>query len=526
MRLSKINAPAALLMLSALSYGTSALADVWVFEPSISLDQRFDDNFYLNPAAPGSLSATRAVGDLGLSRKGSAYSITGLARLDTLLVSNTDVSEEGLDSNGILIFDASRRTARSRYNLLVNYTVDTPSRDIEADISDDGSVGENTSLLVAQSLLSNVARQNLSFEPRFEYDVSRRLEVNTALTYATVAHDLADPNDVIYNEYLERVKRDPERDPDEPLLAYGSDEVRDLVGVFAPVSELDDYRDTKLSLGLRYKLSPITTLSTTASYSRFESDVAADPATLVDEETQTGIVVPFELLTADGDDGNVRRYPRVKSVSSTTRLVVGLERLLTPTLQFTVGGGVYTNTTGFSDSLNANRVDLSSTSAERVGAIEQVLDTINEALNAPDTTTDGWLGSVGLTYDAGLTRFSGRFAVDVQPSSAGSQVETNQLIGVMQRTLSPRLDFSFYASAFEPDRLKAQTDNKFSRRYISFQPRIEWKYSRAWTLTAAYRYRRQKSRIDPISAESNALLFAIQYSPPSKIGDAAAANGL
>jgi hypothetical protein len=43
---------------------------------------------------------------------------------------------------------------------------------------------------------------------------------------------------------------------------------------------------------------------------------------------------------------------------------------------------------------------------------------------------------------------------------------------------------------------------------------------------AAYRYRRQKAQIDPVSAESNAILLSLKYTPPSEIRDAAQANGL
>ncbi len=153
--------------LCALAPSAPVVADIWVFEPSITLDQRFDDNYFLIPAGSGSLSATRAVGELGLSREAENYVLKGLVRVDALLTTNTDVGEEDLDSNQIAALDARKRTARSRYGVRVNFKNDTPSRDIAADLSDSEAIAEDTGLLVTQSLSSNVARQEITIEPQF-----------------------------------------------------------------------------------------------------------------------------------------------------------------------------------------------------------------------------------------------------------------------------------------------------------------------------------------------------------------------
>ena len=146
----------------------SLQADVWVLEPSVALDQRIDDNFYLLPSASeSSLTATRAVGELGFSRRAQNYSIKGIARIDGLLITETDVGEENLDSNQILGIVGQRRTARSRYGARFNYTRDTPSRDIGADISDDASIAEDTGLDEVQSLFSNVTRNEGFIETNY-----------------------------------------------------------------------------------------------------------------------------------------------------------------------------------------------------------------------------------------------------------------------------------------------------------------------------------------------------------------------
>jgi len=177
-----------------------------------------------------------------------------------------------------------------------------------------------------------------------------------------------------------------------------------------------------------------------------------------------------------------------------------------------VSAGIYANSSDTTDTL-------------RVEDWPEGVD-LTERSATLKSDTDGWLASVSLAHDAGVTRYVGKFSVDVQPSSSGAQVETQELTGDIFHVIGPRLNFSLRTRAYEPDRLGAKESDRFARRFISFEPRIEWKYARNWTASAAYRYRRQKARVDPISSESNAILLAVKYTPPSKIRDAANANGL
>ena len=477
------------------------LADVWIFEPSISLDQRFDDNYFLLSTGDAALSATRVVGDLGVSRQSEAFSIEGLARIDALYTSSSDVGDDDLDFNQTLLFDARRVTSRSRYGVQLDYTRDTPSRDIAADLSDNSSFAQDTGLdNLTQTLSNNVARQTYNVEPSYQYDISRRLEFDGGASYKRVDHDLPDAQDAIYQQYLASFEAGLTEGDLLPIDEVTIDTVG--VGVFSPTGELDDYTDVGFDVGLRYKLTPITTLTATADYSVFTSQV----------EPNAAVIIPFEDLIEDNDVRQIVRRPERESISKTTTLTVGIERFVTPTLQIKADGGVYSVAEDTTDTLRPD--DVTDPSVDR------------DSLGVGDDTSNGFLASVGLDYDANRTQYSVTFAVDVLPSSSGSQVETNELRAQAVHTLSPRLTVAAYARAYEPDRLGANVDDRFARRFISFEPRIQWQYSRTITLTAAYRYRRQKARVDPDSAESNALLLAIKYTPASKVRDAANASGL
>lgn len=495
-----------ILGLTASLVSLPATADVWVFEPSISLDQRFDDNYYLIPAGDGSLSATRAVGELGLSRESQATSYRGLVRVDGLLTTSNANGDEGLDSNQIAAAEAVHRTARARYGVLVTYTQDTPSRDIAADLSDVDNLISDTGLDLTQS--SNVARQEVVIEPSYQYDLTRRLAFDTQATFTIVDHELPSPQDAIYEQYIRTfVANGTAGSP----LPYNEVTIEDLRAnpddtgdvVFSPTGELDDFEEAELDMGFRFKYSPITTLTTKVSYSRFTAEVEPDPRANVNDS-----------LIPDPDNRFIVRKPRRDSISTTATFKLGIERSLTPTLLLAVDGGVYTNTSDLTDTLHTDDV------AEGNEPISQ------DEIDALKTDTDGWLASISLTYDAGVTRYVGKFAVDVEPSSSGTQVETHELTGTLNHIISPRMNFALRARAYEPDRLGAISEDRFARRFISFEPKIEWKAARNWTVAAAYRYRRQKAQVDPISAESNAVLFSLKYTPASEVRDAANASGL
>ena len=474
----------ALLTMMAGLTSQSLQADVWVLEPSVALDQRIDDNYYLLPTdSESSLTATRAVGELGFSRQSRVYSIKGIARVDALLITETDVGDENLDSNQIFGILGKRRTARSRYGARFNFTRDTPSRDIGADISDDSSIAEDTGLDEVQSLFSNVIRNEGFIEANYAYDLTRRLTFDALASYTDVDHGLPSVEDVILQSFIDFRSADPNASPTE----LRDDEV------FTVDGELDDFVETDARLGLRYTLSPIVTVSVSANYSRQVSQIEVESA--------------FEDKMPDSSNRLILRNPRRDSISETTTLSLGYERQLTPILRFGVIGGVFNST----------------------GDVTDTFTILREDLRAPDddgrTSTNGFLASIFVDYDAGRTKYKARFAVDVEPSSTGDQIETNELTGEAVHTLSPRLKVSLKGRAFEPDRLQATVDDRFARRFISIEPKVQWQYTRSWTVTAAYRYRRQRARVDPESSDSNAVLLAIKYSPPSKVGQAAAENG-
>ncbi len=478
---------AAWMLCGALLAPTLASADVWVIEPSAALDQRVDDNYTISTDNPDPVNATRLVGSLGLSRESQNTAFKGLIRVDGLLQQSENESSE-LSSNQILFLDTKINSERTVYGIGINFKQDTPSRDISADITDLSVTAADTGASVSQD--QNVARQRLVITPNWQYKLSRRTTVDTSLSYTSVEHELPS-----VEESLNSLFDTPER-----IESFLSDETQ----VFFTEDELDDFKESALTVGFRHSWSPLVDLTASVSYKDYKAQVELD-SNIIELQPQNG----DSLAIPDPNQRRILRRPKRTSQSTTTTINLGFERSLSPTLKIGFSVGAYTNKKDDTDLIRDT--DIIKEGVEEALALALANETASE---------NGWLGGMTLTKTTGLTRYSARFGVDVLPSDIGAQVESLDLVGDMVREISPRMDFALRARAYEPDTINASGADKFARRFISFEPKIIWQYSRAWTVAASYRYRRQKSRADFNSGESNAFLISLKYTPPSAIRDA------
>ena len=459
--------------------GFSANADVWVFEPSIALDQRFDDNFRLESVRERGVSATRAVASGELSRESKTFAFRGQARVDALLSVNEDFDDE-LSSNQILFFEARQLRPRSSYGLTFSYKRDTPSRDISADITDLSQTASDTGASVTQD--ENVSRERFVFNPEFNYKLSRLSEVTFGFTYTDVSHGLPSVQDAIDRQVAATIANEnAPQELVETLLALDRPAEINDIGRFTIADELDDFTEALVEVNYRRQLSRIDTASALVSFSAFEAQSEVADA-------------PEAERTPDPSEENILRNPRVGTTVDTIRLVLGYERLFSPTLT----GGI------------------------QVGYFTADSEAFGES-----STNDGYTAVISASKNAGIHRFSGRFGIEIFPSDIGDVVESLEAIGDYERQITRLSTFNLRLRAFEPD---AVSDNdisdRFARRFFSMEPKVIWGFKRGWTAAGAYRYRRQKSQAEFESGESHALLFSIKYSPPSAIADARREGGI
>lgn len=466
----------------------TAQADVWVWDPSASLDQRFDDNYTINPDISSGVSATRLVGSLGLSRESQVAAITGFLRADALLTLGDDGSGGAggeLNSNQIVFFNVERERARSKYGIDLNFKRDTPSRDISADLTDPSVTAADTGATITQT--ENVARSRFILSPNFTYNLSRRATLESKLSLTAVRHEDTSVTEAIRTQFQ----------LGNPGVDVPDDLTIDDVGVFTVSDELDDFDEVAVSLNYNFKLSPISSYSVFVSHSRFSTETEADPA----------VIFAFEDKFPDSNERQILRDPKRTATSNTTTFRVGWDTALTQTLGLGIQAGLFY--TSFDDSDLFRESDESGLSPEDR----------QDKLDNVDGSEQGFLGAITVTKNQGISRYSGRLGFDVLPSNIGSTVESFEAIGEYFRELGPLLDFSFRARLFEPDAINGTSDDEFARRFLSLEPKLIWRFTRTWTAAASYRYRRQKNQTNPRTGDSNAVLFSIKYSPPLEIRD-------
>ena len=183
---------------------TAAHADVWVFEPAIAIDQRFDDNYRIRPQRSSSVNpdtgevvvdvehqakepvnATRIVGSLGLSKESANTVIKGIARVDGLLTeSKTESVSDGLSSNQLLFLDYTFNDVRTTYGIGLDFTQDSPSRDISADITDEGVTASDTGASTTQGTCGQSAALRAESELAIRVLLAAPLWMQTVTSHA------------------------------------------------------------------------------------------------------------------------------------------------------------------------------------------------------------------------------------------------------------------------------------------------------------------------------------------------------
>ena len=457
----------------------TATADIWVREYSVGLDQRLDTNFRLDPFRERGVAQTRAVASGELSRESKTFVFRGQARVDALIAVNEDTDDE-LSSNQILFFDTQRLQPRSAYGLTFTFKRDTPNRDISADITDLSQSAVDTGASVTQD--ANISRQRFVLNPSFKYNLSRRAEIGLSYTYTDVSHGLPSVQDAIDRQVLAIVGNEntPQDVVDNLLSLDRPAEINDI-GRFTVADELDDFNENLIELNYKYLWSRRDTVTALVSFSAFEAQSEVLDA-------------PEPERIPDSREENILRNPRVSTTVNTARIAVGFDRLFSPTLR----GGL------------------------QVGYFTADSDAFGE-----QTTSDGYTASVTASKNAGIEQYSGKFGIEIFPSDIGDVVESLEVIGDYQRQITRLSTFNLRLRAFEPDAISDQNnDDRFARRFFSMEPKIIWGFKRGWTAAGAYRYRRQKSQAEVRSGESHALLFSINYTPPSAIADARRRDGV
>lgn len=153
-----------------------------------------------------------------------------------------------------------------------------------------------------------------------------------------------------------------------------------------------------------------------------------------------------------------------------------------------------------------------------VGALLGVRSTTGTFGSFPDDSVSQ--DSSGPTYSLDVNkRFNGGGILNLQgvrelaPSGTGELLDTTELRLKLDYPLSSRWRVLLYMNGYrnrEPGGERTRSDRKF----ISATPRIVYRVSETWNLSAGYRYRWQKRDLDTDEAVSNAVFLTLSWTRP------------
>ncbi len=134
-----------------------------------------------------------------------------------------------------------------------------------------------------------------------------------------------------------------------------------------------------------------------------------------------------------------------------------------------------------------------------------------------DDTSTGWVARLAGSKTTGLTTFSGSVERKLSPSGSGDEVETDEGNFNITRQLTEFISLSLRTRIFENESIRSARSNN-NRRFLLLEPSFLWTLTEAWSISAGYRYRRQKDFGEPRSADSNAAFLTLLYQPLTELG--------
>ena len=125
----------------------------------------------------------------------------------------------------------------------------------------------------------------------------------------------------------------------------------------------------------------------------------------------------------------------------------------------------------------------------------------------------GLIGGVGVRHQAEPWRFRADLERRLLPNSRGFLTETDQVRLTVGRELSPHWDFVTTARAFTSRGISNRFPPGANDEFLSVQPRMSYRLSEDWSLTADYRYEALRRVGSDRTAEGHGAFLGIEYSP-------------
>ena len=139
--------------------------------------------------------------------------------------------------------------------------------------------------------------------------------------------------------------------------------------------------------------------------------------------------------------------------------------------------------------------------------------TVTEVTSVQKETSTGYTLNALLTKRWRTDTVSGQLSREINPSGAGSLIQTDRVQVIWTKELSPTLSANVAAAAYQSRYIGGIVIDSNSR-YYRVEPRLIWRLAEGWVLDAGYSYARQKYDTAPVGANANVIYVNLSYAWP------------
>ena len=171
----------------------SASAAVWLFDPTVSLSQEYDDNYRLatNSSNEDEVGTTTLSGELALKGKSERFDLRALLGLDAIQYSGDDDDIDDRNNQSLRVTSAYSATERNRFTFKGNIFRDTLLRSTQSifdPLPDDGIGFDPNQDVDANVVRDSARRERFRFNPGWNYRLNESTSLGLNYTYRDVSY--------------------------------------------------------------------------------------------------------------------------------------------------------------------------------------------------------------------------------------------------------------------------------------------------------------------------------------------------
>jgi len=170
----------------SLLFPLAVSAELWKFQPTVTLEERYEDNLRLTTSPHESVTATALRGNVAFSRLTETGGITGRLRADASHYTGDDQIKSNTN-NVLFTINAKNKTELSETGVDFSYKRDNTIRNIDINAAQDPEDNIDNDL-DAGLVEVDIKRETIKLRPKMSYKLNERTALNVSYQLSDVKY--------------------------------------------------------------------------------------------------------------------------------------------------------------------------------------------------------------------------------------------------------------------------------------------------------------------------------------------------